>query len=63
VTGQRRGPERTLADWTPEDGDQASWLASGEADGWRPEYSGRLRSWWSTAARSPATRWSATGTA
>lgn len=39
MTGRRRGPQRTLADWTREDGDQAEWLASWEAGGWRPEYS------------------------
>ena len=35
---RRRGPQGTLADWTPEDGDQAEWLASWQALGWRREY-------------------------
>ena len=34
VSGGPSGPD----DWTPEDRDQAEWLASWEADGWRPEY-------------------------
>jgi hypothetical protein len=30
----------TLASGTPEDGDQASWLANWEPGSWRPEYPG-----------------------
>ena len=38
MPGRRRGPERTLADWTAENGDLAEWLASWEARAWRREY-------------------------
>lgn len=30
-------PRRTLADWTPEAGDQAAWLARWVSAGWRVE--------------------------
>lgn len=31
-------PRRTLADWTPGDGDVDAWLASWAEDGWVPEH-------------------------
>ena len=33
-----RLPRRTLADWTPEEGDVGAWLAAWAAGGWVPEY-------------------------
>jgi hypothetical protein len=38
MPGRPAAPQRTLAGWTPEDGDQSEWLASWVAEGWRPEY-------------------------
>lgn len=38
LTRRRPGSQRTLADWTPKDGEQPSWLVSWEAEGRRPEY-------------------------
>ena len=56
AAAQAASLRRTLGRRTPEDGNQASWLASWEPDSWRPEYQARLLSWSSTAGRSSATR-------
>jgi hypothetical protein len=35
---KHRLPRRRLVDWTPEEGDQAAWLAQLAASGWVPEH-------------------------